>query len=203
VFRFLTWLFEATRPTPSRLRSAFRFWPVVRPTCSADFSSGRGGFHQLTRRVLVTVPPLPPRWKATLKPDDYGAYCLRPKSKGSASRFLGCRGYIRVHSRCGPLTRSPPQRRLCRWTTVHLVSYSDAIQATGLLVFAPVGLAPTEHASLRWSYGLSPTGFAVEGFRCWLRHPSSSSRLCLAQPKSQPPEPHDSERRSPTSRRAL
>jgi hypothetical protein len=56
----------------------------------------------LTRRVLVTVPPLPPRWRAPLKPDDYGAYCLRLKSKGSASRFSGCRGYIRVHFRCGP-----------------------------------------------------------------------------------------------------
>src|SRR5450755_375781 len=32
------------------------------------------------------------------------------------------------------------------------VSFLSAIQATGLLTFAPVGLSPTEHASLRWTH---------------------------------------------------
>src|ERR1035441_7041921 len=32
------------------------------------------------------------------------------------------------------------------------VSFLSAIQATGLLTFAPVGLPPTEHASLRWTH---------------------------------------------------
>ena len=31
------------------------------------------------------------------------------------------------------------------------VSLLSAIQATGLLTFTPVGLSPTEHASLRWT----------------------------------------------------
>ncbi len=35
------------------------------------------------------------------------------------------------------------------------VSFPPAIQATGLLTFAPVGLSPTEHASLRWTRGPS------------------------------------------------
>jgi hypothetical protein len=34
------------------------------------------------------------------------------------------------------------------------VSSTDAIQATGLLTSAPVGLTPTEHASLRWTHSL-------------------------------------------------
>jgi hypothetical protein len=33
------------------------------------------------------------------------------------------------------------------------VSFLSAIQATGLLTFAPVGLSPTEHASLSWTRG--------------------------------------------------
>src|SRR5215831_5442347 len=35
---------------------------------------------------------------------------------------------------------------------IQFVSSSDATQATGLLTFAPVGLSPTEHASLRWTH---------------------------------------------------
>src|SRR5712692_11004428 len=33
------------------------------------------------------------------------------------------------------------------------VSLLPAIQATGLLTITPVGLSPTEHASLRWTRG--------------------------------------------------
>ena len=32
------------------------------------------------------------------------------------------------------------------------VSSTNATQATGSLTFTPVGLPPTEHASLRWSH---------------------------------------------------
>ena len=32
---------------------------------------------------------------------------------------------------------------------IHFVSSTDVIQATGLLTFAPVGLTPAEHASLK------------------------------------------------------
>jgi hypothetical protein len=34
------------------------------------------------------------------------------------------------------------------------VSSTRAIQATGLLTLAPVGLTPTENASLRWTHWL-------------------------------------------------
>lgn len=35
---------------------------------------------------------------------------------------------------------------------IRFVSSTDAIQATGLLTLALVGLTPTEHASLRWTH---------------------------------------------------
>jgi len=35
---------------------------------------------------------------------------------------------------------------------IRLVSSANATQATGFPTLTPVGLAPTEHASLRWSH---------------------------------------------------
>src|SRR5215831_7329896 len=35
---------------------------------------------------------------------------------------------------------------------IRFVSPTNATQATGLLTFAPVGLSPTEHASLHWTH---------------------------------------------------
>jgi hypothetical protein len=35
------------------------------------------------------------------------------------------------------------------------VSFLSAIQATGLLTFSPVGLSPTEHASLSWTHDVT------------------------------------------------
>ena len=43
------------------------------------------------------------------------------------------------------------------------VSSTDVTQATGLLTLAPVGLTPTEHASLRWTRSLSKTSSAAPG----------------------------------------
>ena len=41
------------------------------------------------------------------------------------------------------------------------VSSTDVTQATGLLTLAPVGLTPTEHASLRWTHSLPETSSAA------------------------------------------
>ena len=40
--------------------------------------------------------------------------CLRPFGAGSAPGVFGFRGHLCVHFRCGPMTRSPSQRWLCR-----------------------------------------------------------------------------------------
>jgi len=44
------------------------------------------------------------------------------------------------------------------------VSLLPAIQATGLLTITPMGLSPTEHASLRWTRVGSRTGAALRRF---------------------------------------
>jgi len=43
------------------------------------------------------------------------------------------------------------------------VSSADATQVTGLLTFAPVGLSPTEHASLCWTHSFAKTSYASKG----------------------------------------
>jgi hypothetical protein len=40
---------------------------------------------------------------------------------------------------------------------IRFVSSTDATQAKGLLTFTPVGLTPTEHASLRWTHSFAKT----------------------------------------------
>ena len=40
--------------------------------------------------------------------------CLRPFGEGSAPGGFAFRGHLCVHFRCGPMTRSPSQRWLCR-----------------------------------------------------------------------------------------
>jgi len=115
---------------------------------SADFAAGRGGSRQLTSHALVAVLPLRPRRRVPSKPEEDGTCCLRPQLAGSAYRICFCRGHVCVYSRCGPETRLPPPKRLCRWASAHSVSLLAAIQATGFLVLSPVGLSPTERASL-------------------------------------------------------
>ena len=51
------------------------------------------------------------------------------------------------------------------------VSSTDVTQATGLLTLAPMGLTPTEHASLRWTH-------------CLLLTPSALSTLNLCSDRS-------------------
>jgi hypothetical protein len=41
------------------------------------------------------------------------------------------------------------------------ISFLSAIQAMGLLTFAPVGLPPTEHASLRWTHHNAQKGLTI------------------------------------------
>src|ERR1035441_9554412 len=53
------------------------------------------------------------------------------------------------------------------------VAFLSAIQATGLLTFAPVGLPPTEHASLHWTHPSASfwseirRGRSTDGLRFW------------------------------------
>ena len=55
------------------------------------------------------------------------------------------------------------------------VSFLSAIQATGLLTFSPVGLSPTEHASLSWTHDVAFHGTVAPGLfhRIFYRCPIS------------------------------
>jgi hypothetical protein len=44
---------------------------------------------------------------------------------------------------------------------IRFVSSTDATQATGLPTFAPVGLTPTEHASLCWTHSFAKMNQAL------------------------------------------
>ena len=59
---------------------------------------------------------------------------------------------LRVHSHYGPVTRDLPKGDLVDGLQKSLVSLHPAIQATGRLTFAPAGLTPAEHTSLRWTH---------------------------------------------------
>ena len=128
---------------------------------SAAFPAGRGGLHQLTPHALVTVLPLRPRRRAPPKPEEDGPAAFVHSSWTRPPVACSSRGYFRVHSRCGPVTRSPPKRWLRRRASAHSVSLLAAVQATGLLALTPVGLLPTERASLPWSYKLSEPEYLV------------------------------------------
>jgi hypothetical protein len=60
------------------------------------------------------------------------------------------------------------------------VSSTGVTQATGLLTLAPVGLTPTEHASLRWTHCFPKTSSAAPGL-CFRDLPSILPQLDFHQ----------------------
>ena len=109
--------------------------------------------------ALVTVLSLMPRRNvSSLQSVCDDSCCLRPTDGGSASGAREFRGHLWVHLRYGPVTRSPSFMMALSVGFIRFVSSSDATQASGFLTFAPVGLSPTEHASLRWTHVGSGTG---------------------------------------------
>ena len=139
-------------PPPFRLRSLSRLCRLYELPCSADFSVGRRRFLQLldmsllpccpyhpaevTRRVCQSAP-----CHAAFAPDQ-GA---RPSDSYLSRPLLGS-----LTLRPGDSLTIP--RMALSVGFIRFVSSSYATQATGLLTFAPVGLSPTEHASLRWTH---------------------------------------------------
>src|SRR5262249_3441762 len=89
--------------------------------------------------------------------------CLHPEPEGSASGIFFCRGHHWVHLRCGPVTRSPSRRWLRR--SASSVSFPPRMRPKlrRFLTFPPVGLSPTEHASLSWTHWFAKTRSALLG----------------------------------------
>ena len=84
---------------------------------------------------------------------DLGAE-LQPSSR---TKGLGLRNHFLTRALLGSLTLRPDDSLTVPRTAlsigfIRFVSSTNAIQATGLLTLVPMGLPPTEHASLRWSH---------------------------------------------------
>src|SRR5947199_4253533 len=71
-----------------------------------------------------------------------------PDHSGLGLRGNSYRGHLWVHFRCGPVTRSPSQGRLCRLASSASFPPRMQTQATGFRLFPRWDSPPTEHASL-------------------------------------------------------
>ena len=100
------------------------------------------------------APTTPPKWHvASVSPRH--VMLPSPRTRGLGLRiFVLFRGHLWVYLRCGPVTRSPSFRWLCRPASPVSLSSAGATQAKGLLTFAPVGLLPTEHICFPWTPSL-------------------------------------------------
>ena len=83
--------------------------PVIRSTCSDDFSSGRGGLLQLLGMSLSPCCRFHPAEVLEPHRSDFGSPCrLRPPVGGSAFGATHFRGHFCVHCCYGPVTRRLP-----------------------------------------------------------------------------------------------
>src|SRR5215467_3006682 len=88
-----------------------------------------------------------------------------PRTNGLGLRSNFCRGHFWVHSRYGPVTHSPPQGGFVGW--LHPLRFlHECNPSYGGLAFTPVGLSPTEHASLCWTHSFAKTASAAMSLRC-------------------------------------
>jgi len=120
---------------------------------SAALAAGRGRFLQLLGMPLSPCCPYPPRRSDRPPRSARGpSCCLRPEAEGSASGVI-------FFSRppLGSLTLRPGDslaipKMASSVGFIRFVSSTDATQATKVLTLPPVGLTPTEHASLSWTH---------------------------------------------------
>ena len=95
---------------------------------------------------------------------DFGSpCCLRPPVGGSAFGATHFRGHFCVHCCYGLVTRRLPTGDVVD----RLQSFGfppPCYPNYGVLIFAPAGLSPAEHASLRWTHNRT-CGFPASGSR--------------------------------------
>ena len=142
-----------THPPPSRLRPTSRGHRLYGLPCSANFLAGRGGLLQLLGMSLspcCRYHPAGVKCRFSQPAALHAAFALR--IGGSASGATLFRGHLCVHSRYGPVTRSPSHGWLCRWASEYSVSLLPAIQATGSLALTLARLTLAEHTSLSWTH---------------------------------------------------
>jgi hypothetical protein len=155
--------FVAT-PDPSATVSpsiAFPGAPVIRSTWLHRFRDGARtvspvAWHALCHRAVPTTPPKWPTASVRLPP----VMLPSPRTKG-----LGLRSLYFSRPLVGSLALRPGDsltipRMALSVGFIRFVSSADATQATGGLTLPPVGLPPTEHASLSWTHcsAIFPSG---------------------------------------------
>ena len=140
------------RPPPSRRRPLSRGNRLYGLPSSADFAAGRGGLLQLPD---VSWSPCrrshPAGGGSSRQPGCDDPCCLRAKSRRSASgasTFEATLAFTHVTAR----QLAPILPMVSSMGFRALVSLRPAIQATGRLAVAPVGLLPTEHVCLFWTH---------------------------------------------------
>jgi len=131
------------RPLPRAL--------VIGRTWLPRFRGGRGGLLQLLSASWSPCCRSHPPSGPSRQPACDGSYGLRPSVAGSASGASHCRGYLCVHFRYGPVTRWPSRRWRCRWAFGLGFPPPDH-PSYGASGSSPVGLPPTERASLGWTH---------------------------------------------------
>ena len=153
-----------THPSPSRLRSTSRLSRLYDLPCSDDFSSGRGGLLQLLGMSLSPCCRFHPAEVLEPHRSDFGSpCCLRPPVGGSAFGATHFRGHFCVHCCYGPVTRRLPMGDVV--DRLQSLGFPPPCYPNyGVLIVAPAGLSPAEHASLRWTHNRT-CGFPASGSR--------------------------------------
>lgn len=133
--------------------AVFPVYPVMRLTFLRRFLSRARRASPVARRVLVTVLPLPPRRRdLPHQPFCERSCCLRRKPSGSASGACPFRGYLCVHFRCGPVTRSPALSWL--HDGLQVIDFSPPCHRCYWgMAFPLTGLLPAGRVSLGWTHG--------------------------------------------------
>ena len=138
---------------PLRHPLAFHRFPGVSgytASCSADFSTGRGGLLQLLNRSLSPCCPYhPARVSCRLgQPAPcHAAFAPNERARPPDLCFVSRPPLGLLSLRPGDSLTILIKMALSVGF-IRFVSSVDATQAKGLLTFAPVGLPPTEHALL-------------------------------------------------------
>ena len=105
-----------TRPSATLSPSAhFPVLPVIEPTLLRRFRTGARRASPVAQSVLChrATASTPPKWVGRLSQLSTAhtafAHWWQARPFG-----IDCRGHLRVHLRCGPMTRKSPQGRPCR-----------------------------------------------------------------------------------------
>ena len=123
---------------------------------SRRFRGGARRASPVARRVLVTVPPLPPRRRGHVAPTSVRRSLLPSRSSQPLGlRGFQFRGYLCVHSHCGPGTRSPSSRELRRWAPEHRFPFTLPSKLRGCWLLPRRDCPPLNTSALLWTHGSS------------------------------------------------